>query len=130
MVRGKIEAREIKIHGSVEGHVTAEARILLRSSCEVTGTLASPRIAIEDGARFSGRVETIRVGGHEHRIAAPSEESDGQSNGENGFVQADMEAVSLFAGQPSAVLSPSSPTEASDDPLEALKEISVAREEP
>jgi cytoskeletal protein CcmA (bactofilin family) len=110
MVRGKIEAREIKIHGSVEGHVTAEARILLRSSCEVTGTLASPRIAIEDGA--------------------PSEESDGQSNGENGFVQADMEAVSLFAGQPSAVLSPSSPTEASGDPLEALKEISVAREEP
>jgi cytoskeletal protein CcmA (bactofilin family) len=61
-VRGHVHAREVRIEGRVEGDVRAAARILLRASSHVEGDLVSPRIAIEDGAHFSGRVEMARPG--------------------------------------------------------------------
>ena len=56
-VKADIEAREIQIRGTVEGNLRGRERIILGNSCHVKGDLESPRVAIEDGAQFKGRVE-------------------------------------------------------------------------
>lgn len=56
-VKADIEAREIHIRGNVEGNLRGRERIILGSSCCVKGDLEAPRIAIEEGAQFRGRVE-------------------------------------------------------------------------
>lgn len=56
-VHADIEAREIVVRGRVEGDLRGHDRVALGDSCHVTGDLEAPRIAIEDGARFKGRVE-------------------------------------------------------------------------
>jgi cytoskeletal protein CcmA (bactofilin family) len=56
-VQADIEASEIVVHGRVEGDLRGRERVSLGSSCHVVGDLEAPRIAIEDGARFNGRVE-------------------------------------------------------------------------
>lgn len=56
-VRADIEAAEIVVRGRVEGDLRGRERVMLGDSCHVAGDLEAPRIAIEDGARFKGRVE-------------------------------------------------------------------------
>lgn len=56
-VKASIEAREVTIRGSVDGNLRGRERIVLGSSSRVKGDLEAPRIAIEDGAKFKGRVE-------------------------------------------------------------------------
>lgn len=113
-VRGAIEAREVHIQGSVEGEVAAAVRISLRAGCNVTGQLTSPRIAIEEGACFSGRVEMSRPGDARQHNASSSLHAP-----------AATEALPLFAGQPS---SPSSLS--SQEQSEVVSENSSVRREP
>jgi cytoskeletal protein CcmA (bactofilin family) len=56
-IRAHIEAAEIFVRGKVEGNLRGRERVVLGSSCHVIGDLESPRVVIEDGARFKGRVE-------------------------------------------------------------------------
>lgn len=56
-IHADIEAREIFVHGQVEGDLRGRDRVVLANSCCVKGDLEAPRVAIEDGARFNGRVE-------------------------------------------------------------------------
>lgn len=56
-VQADIEALEIFVRGRVEGDLRGRERVVLGSSSQVDGDLESPRVAIEDGARFHGRVE-------------------------------------------------------------------------
>ena len=56
-VSADIVAREVTVFGSVTGTVIATEVVLIRSSATVTGRVVSPRIILEDGARFNGSVE-------------------------------------------------------------------------
>lgn len=56
-IRADIEASEILVRGQVEGDLRGRERVVLGSSCEVQGDVEAPRVAIEDGARFNGRIE-------------------------------------------------------------------------
>lgn len=56
-IRANIEASEIVVRGQVQGNLRGRERVVLGSSCDVLGDLEAPRIAIEDGAKFKGRVE-------------------------------------------------------------------------
>ena len=56
-IRADIEASEILVRGEVEGDLRGRERVVLGSSCRVVGDLEAPRVAIEEGARFKGRVE-------------------------------------------------------------------------
>jgi cytoskeletal protein CcmA (bactofilin family) len=56
-VAAEIHARAIQIEGEVEGNLTAEEQIVLRKSSRVRGDLVSPRVTIEDGARFKGSID-------------------------------------------------------------------------
>jgi cytoskeletal protein CcmA (bactofilin family) len=61
-VQADIEAREIVVEGNVQGTLRAEERVRLGRQSRVKGNLLTPRIAIEDGARLSGKVDMTRPG--------------------------------------------------------------------
>lgn len=61
-VQADIEAREIVVEGNVQGTLRAEERVRLGAQSRVKGNLLTPRIAIEDGARLSGKVDMTRPG--------------------------------------------------------------------
>lgn len=56
-VSADVQARMIEIEGEVDGHLSAEELIVLRKSARVRGDLASPRVVIEDGAKFKGTID-------------------------------------------------------------------------
>lgn len=55
-----VAAKSVVVQGAVRGDIVAGQSIALQHSASVDGTLAAPRIAINEGARFNGKVETIR----------------------------------------------------------------------
>jgi cytoskeletal protein CcmA (bactofilin family) len=57
-IRAEIAAKAVVIMGTVTGNVTAGENVAIRATGSVTGDLVSPRLAIEDGGRLHGRVET------------------------------------------------------------------------
>jgi cytoskeletal protein CcmA (bactofilin family) len=59
-VQADIEAREIIINGTVEGNLKGVESVRLGPSSRVQGSVVTPRVAIDDGARLRGSVETIR----------------------------------------------------------------------
>jgi cytoskeletal protein CcmA (bactofilin family) len=61
-VQANIEAREIVIEGTVKGDLTASEGVQLGKSSHVQGSLTTPRVAINDGARLRGKVEMTRAG--------------------------------------------------------------------
>jgi cytoskeletal protein CcmA (bactofilin family) len=71
-VQADIEAREIIIEGSVQGNLKAGERLHLGASSKVQGSILTPRIAIEDGARLRSKVEMVRTGGSQAGASAES----------------------------------------------------------
>ena len=53
-----VAAKAVVIQGAVRGDIVAGQSIALQNSASVTGRLTAPKIAINDGADFNGRVET------------------------------------------------------------------------
>jgi cytoskeletal protein CcmA (bactofilin family) len=61
-VTAEIEAEEIVVEGRIEGSLRARQRLLIRCTGHVTGAVETPRLAIEEGAIFRGRVEMTQPG--------------------------------------------------------------------
>ena len=61
-VKASIEAREIVVEGTVTGDLKAFAGVQLGGSSRVQGSLITPRISIDDGAKLRGKVEMTRAG--------------------------------------------------------------------
>lgn len=59
-IQADIDARDIVVNGAVQGNLKADAKLRLGSSSHVEGALTAPSIAIDDGARFRGKVEVTR----------------------------------------------------------------------
>lgn len=76
-VHADIEAREIVIDGVANGNLKAGESVRLGPSGRLQGSVLTPRIGIDDGARLSGKVETTRAtdvkSGPESARAADSE---------------------------------------------------------
>lgn len=60
-VEADIEAREIVVNGAVNGNLKAGERAHFGSSCKVNGSVTTPRIGIDDGARLHGKIETVQA---------------------------------------------------------------------
>jgi cytoskeletal protein CcmA (bactofilin family) len=56
-VRANIEARNVILHGRVDGDVHATERVELRKTASLTGDISTARISIEDGAFFKGTID-------------------------------------------------------------------------
>ena len=56
-VRANIEARNVILHGRVDGDLHATERVELRKTASLTGDISTARISIEDGAFFKGTID-------------------------------------------------------------------------
>src|SRR5271167_1367531 len=56
-VRANIEARNVILHGRVNGDIHATDRVELRKSASLSGDITTARISIEDGAFFKGTID-------------------------------------------------------------------------
>jgi cytoskeletal protein CcmA (bactofilin family) len=55
-----IRAARVVVHGTVTGSITANERIELTPSAQVTGDLSATRVVVADGATFHGRIDMGR----------------------------------------------------------------------
>lgn len=56
-LRANIEARNVILHGRVDGDVRATERVELRKTASLAGNISTARISIEDGAFFKGTID-------------------------------------------------------------------------
>ncbi len=56
-LRANIEARNVILHGRVDGDVYATERVELRKTASLSGNISTARISIEDGAFFKGTID-------------------------------------------------------------------------
>lgn len=69
-IRANILAREIIVHGKIEGSLRASEKVELKKSCVLTGDISTQRIVIEDGAFFRGAIDIQKDGKPELKKAA------------------------------------------------------------
>ncbi len=56
-VRANVSAREVTVHGKVDGNVTGVEKVELKKSAVLAGDISTQRIVIEDGAFFKGAID-------------------------------------------------------------------------
>ena len=86
-VSADVQARLIEIEGEVDGQLSADELIVLRKSARVKGDLTSPRVVIEDGAKFKGTIDMEpkrAAGGAAGPRPVPTEESGRAASGGSG----------------------------------------------
>ncbi|MCZ0954806.1 MAG: polymer-forming cytoskeletal protein [Rhodospirillaceae bacterium] len=69
-VKGRIVGKRVQVGGKVVGDIEAMEKIAISSSGSVQGTIVAPRIAVEDGAKFKGRIDMELDEGREAPAAA------------------------------------------------------------
>lgn len=60
-VQAEVLARDITVHGAVNGKLTATEIIDIRKEARVQAQIAAPRLALEEGGQVNGRIETRSV---------------------------------------------------------------------
>lgn len=71
VMEGGILANNVNVRGNVQGDIQARRKVTIFATGKVTGTIVAPRLEIEDGARFNGRIEMSEAGSAE-AISAPA----------------------------------------------------------
>lgn len=77
-VTADIESREIVIRGKVKGSLRGRERVQILRTGQASGEILTPRVAIEDGALFRGKIEITRgeeVRGNRNAQKVPSKET-------------------------------------------------------
>lgn len=62
-IKASVFAKAVIVQGEVTGNIHASEKIDIRDAGSVDGDLASPRVAIADGAHFRGSIDMQRTGG-------------------------------------------------------------------
>jgi cytoskeletal protein CcmA (bactofilin family) len=61
-IRANIRAREVIVHGKVDGNIAGDEKVELKKSAVLTGDITTQRIMIEDGAFFKGAIDLQKEG--------------------------------------------------------------------
>jgi cytoskeletal protein CcmA (bactofilin family) len=69
-VQASLKAREIIIHGSIQGNVESTDKIDIKKEAKLVGDIKTSRIVIEDGAYFKGSID-ISKAAQAKQVAAP-----------------------------------------------------------
>lgn len=87
--KANVWAKSVFIEGEVEGDLHAEDRVVIRQSGNIRGNIFSPRVSLEDGARFKGSIdmdpETDALGASKGRNVRAVPQSQGTTPGESGM---------------------------------------------
>ena len=62
-VRANVHARDVVVHGKVDGNIRGTERVELKKSAVLVGDISTQRIIVEDGAFFKGAVDIQKAEG-------------------------------------------------------------------
>lgn len=72
-IKASVFAKAVIVQGEVTGNISASEKIDIRDAGSVDGDLASPRVAIADGAHFRGSIDMQRAGSKPSESAKPGD---------------------------------------------------------
>ena len=93
-VRANVIAKEVVVHGKVDGNVEGHDRVELKKSAVLSGDISTKRIVIEDGAFFKGAIDIRKEkseGKREIAAAASGGASYSSSSAQRSLVDAKFE---------------------------------------
>ena len=96
-IKAEVFAKAVVVLGEVTGNVTASEKVDIRDNGSVDGDIASPRVAIAEGAHFRGSVDMQRAGGAK---AQPQQGKSSQPQAQQGQPQQQAAQPQPQAGQP------------------------------
>lgn len=56
-IHANVYAKSITIEGKLQGDLNGKEKVIIRASGDVLGNIISPRVVLEDGARFKGSID-------------------------------------------------------------------------
>lgn len=56
-VAADVYAHSIFVDGKMDGNLVASEQVVIRKSARVKGSIAAPRVSLEDGAQFNGSID-------------------------------------------------------------------------
>ena len=59
-IQASVHSKSVLVSGTVVGDITASQKVVLHKTARVQGNLATPCLAVEDGAVFNGSVKMTR----------------------------------------------------------------------
>jgi cytoskeletal protein CcmA (bactofilin family) len=77
-IKAEVFAKSVVVLGEVTGNVTASEKVDIRDNGSVDGDIASPRVAIAEGAHFRGSVDMQRAGQKAQAQQAKPNQPQGQ----------------------------------------------------
>ena len=72
-IKAEVFAKAVVVLGEVMGNVTASEKVDIRDNGSVDGDIASPRVAIAEGAHFRGSVDMQRQGAAKPQQGQPQQ---------------------------------------------------------
>jgi cytoskeletal protein CcmA (bactofilin family) len=70
-VTGSLQANSVTVFGHLTGNIYSEGKVFLSRGSEVNGNIHCPRIVIEEGAKFAGKINTDSATDFTLRIREP-----------------------------------------------------------
>jgi cytoskeletal protein CcmA (bactofilin family) len=57
VLEANLDVADLTVNGTVHGDVHSSQSVTIATGARVVGTITAPRVVVEDGARFKGRIE-------------------------------------------------------------------------
>lgn len=96
-IKAEVFAKSVVVLGEVTGNVTASEKVDIRDNGSVDGDIASPRVAIAEGAHFRGSVDMQRQGAKPQQQQAkpnvPQQQNQPQQSQQQGQPQPQQQRV-------------------------------------
>jgi cytoskeletal protein CcmA (bactofilin family) len=73
-VRANVQAKDVVVHGKVNGNVHGAERVELKKSAILVGDISTQRVAIEDGAYFKGGIDILKEAPRQESKPEPKRE--------------------------------------------------------
>jgi cytoskeletal protein CcmA (bactofilin family) len=70
-VRANVKAKDVIVHGKVDGNINGTERVELKRSAVLVGDISTQRIVIEDGAFFKGAIDIKKEGKPTAKVEPP-----------------------------------------------------------
>ena len=86
-IKAEVFAKAVVVLGEVTGNVTASEKVDIRDNGSVDGDIASPRVAIAEGAHFRGSVDMQRAGAGASKPHQPQQNQPKPSQPQQGQAQ-------------------------------------------
>lgn len=83
-VEGEIHAKAVQVSGKMVGNIRGRDRVEVKASGRLEGDVVAPRVVIDDGAFFKGKVEMTGEKGAEKAAAKPSVRPEQRKSGNGG----------------------------------------------